>query len=311
MAELPELNLLPVLEALVAERSVTLAAQRLHVSQPAISRALGKLRRHFGDPLFLRTAKGMEPTPRALEIAEGVSCALQGLREATAPRAALNHRTAARTLRVSMSDYESLALLPDIFRRIGDEAPGIRLAVVRTAPEQARKSLAGGEIDLFIGQLRGATSPYYSQALFDEPFVCLVRHDHPFASRAPTVNRFCAARHILVFPGGSGEMRGLVDKALQKNGHSRTVVLSLPHFLAAPHVLEAGDAVLTLPRGAALIYEKLLRLKRFRPPLQIEHYSVTMLWHQRQHTDPVAQWLRDAITRSATALGKQAATRAP
>lgn len=300
MAEPLELNLLPVFDALVAERSVTLAAERLHVSQPAISRALGKLRAHFGDPLFLRTAKGMEPTPRALEIAEGVTRALQELREATAPRASLSHGTAARTMRISMSDYESLALLPKIFHRIADEAPGIRLSVVRTAPEQARKSLARGEIDLFIGQQRIAVTPFYSQALFDEPFVCLVRHDHPFASRTPTVARFCTARHILVFPGGTGEMRGLVDKALQKTGRSRSVVLSLPDFLAAPHVLEASDAVLTLPRGAALIYEKLLRLKCFPPPLRIERYSVAMLWHQRQHADPVAQWLRSAITDSAT-----------
>jgi len=300
MAEPLELNLLPVFDALVAERSVTLAAERLHVSQPAISRALGKLRAHFGDPLFLRTAKGMEPTPRALEIAEGVTRALQELRDATAARTSLNHRTAARTMRISMSDYESLVLLPNIFRRIADEAPGIRLAVIRTAPEQARKSLARGEIDLFIGQQRIAANPFYSQALFDEPFVCLVRRDHAFASRAPTVARFCAARHILVFPGGTGEMRGLVDKALHKTGRSRLVVLSLPHFLAAPHLLEAGDAVLTLPRRAALIYEKLLRLKCFPPPLRIEHYSVAMLWHQRQHADPVAQWLRSAIADSAT-----------
>lgn len=293
-----ELNLLPVFEALVLERSVTRAAVRLHVSQPAVSRALGRLRAHFGDPLFLRTAKGMEPTPRALEIAEGVASALQSLREATMPRSAINHRTAARTLRVSLSDYESLILLPKVFSRIAEEAPGIRLAVVRSAPEQARKALASGEIDLFVGQQRAGTNPFYSQELFAEPFACLVRRDHPFASRSPTLARYCSSRHILIFPAGTGAMRGMVDRALQKKGHSRSVVLSMPHFLAAPHMLEAGNAVLTLPLGAALIYERLLRLKRFRPPLQIEPYSVAMLWHQRQHVDPVAQWLRLIIADS-------------
>jgi DNA-binding transcriptional LysR family regulator len=300
MQESLALPLLPVFEVLVAERSVSRAAERLHVSQPAISRALGKLRAHFGDPLFIRTAKGMEPTPRALEIADGVTPALQQLRDATVPRSSLNHRTTKRTLRISMSDYESLVLLPKVFGRIADEAPGLKLAVVRTVTERARKALSSGEIDLFVGQQRAGTSPFFSQELFAEPFACLVRHDHPFACRAPTLGRYCAARHILIFPGGTGEMRGMVDRALQKMDRTRSVVLSLPHFLAAPHIMKAGDAVLTLPLGAALIYEKLLRLKRFHPPLRIERYSVAMLWHQRQHADPVAQWLRSAIADSAT-----------
>lgn len=297
-----DFELFPVFETLLNERSVTRAARQLHVSQPAVSRALKKLRLQFDDPLFVKTPGGMEPTQRALAAAGRISRALQDLRAAVEQPVTFDARTASKTLRVSMNDFECLTLLPKLFRKLETEAPGIRLSVVRTAHGQALKSLASGDVDLVLGWQRPPARLYYSQSLLDEPFVCLVRPGHPFAARRPTIARFCSARHVLVFPGGTGELRGLVDHALDRLGRTRTVVLSLPHFLAAPHLIRNSDAVLTLPRSAARLYEKMLRLRSFIPPVKIESYRIGMVWHQRQHADPTAQWLRSAIIESLSHL---------
>jgi DNA-binding transcriptional LysR family regulator len=295
-----DFDLLPVFETLLIERSVSRAARRLHVSQPAVSRALARLRAQFDDPLFVRTPGGMEPTPRALAAAETVLPALQALRDAVAHASAFDPRTTDARLRVSMGDYECVTLLPRLFRELETRAPGIRLSVVRVPPGEAHASLAHGEVDLVVGQHRPPAKLFHAQPLFEEPFVCLVRAGHRFADRKPGLDAFCSARHILVYPAGTGNLRGFVDRALERIGRSRAVVLSLPHFLAAPHLLRESDAVLTLPASVARLYEKLLRLESFPPPLEIECYRVGMLWHQRHHADPAACWLRSAIADSST-----------
>ncbi len=286
-----DLNLLVALDALLAERSVTRAAARVGLTQPAMSHALGRLRRLFDDPLLVRTAEGMSPTPRALGLVGPVRRGLAELETALAPAPTFDPKTARGRFVLAMGDYAEVVLLPGVVARLTREAPGMDLEV-RPAAAPAFDALARGELDAVIGLPATGKVPegIYEQRLFEERFVCVMRSAHPMAKRRLTLERFLALSHALISP--RGERGGLLDTVLTRMGKTRRVALLVPHFLVAPHVIATSDLVLTLAERLARVLADPLKLVVRTPPLSLEGFAMAATWHARNHGDPAQRWFR-------------------
>jgi DNA-binding transcriptional LysR family regulator len=285
-----DLNLLRVFDAVLRERGVTPAAGRLGLTQPAVSNALARLRGLLGDALFVRTAAGMDPTPFARELAEPVRQALALLESALAHGPGFEPSTSVRTFRFYMSDLGQVEFLPPLVERVQGVAPGVKLEAVALEVEDIGDALAAGGLDLAIGFLPGLAAPIRRQALFRDPYLCLMRADHPIGTF--TKKRFLEASHALVtYRGG----HRVVEEALERAGIARRIALRVPHFTVLPMVLERTDLILTLPARVARVYEKRGRLKALPPPVPIPPAEVAVHWHERFEADPGNRWLRSQM----------------
>lgn len=289
-----DLNLLLTLDVLLAERSVTRAAERLNLSQPSVSVQLAKLREVFNDPLLVPAQRGMRPTARADELREPLREALESLGRAVAPTKPFDPAEATTTWRVAAADYAESAILLPALAGLRAAAPNTRLAVVEAVPLRMARQLEQGEIDLFFHTSVGAPPGLHRRVLFHERYVLAGRSGHPRLKRRPTLAQFCALEHVIVSPDGGG-FHGVTDEALASLGLSRRVVLSVPHFLFVKSVVASTDLVALLP-------ERLVRdapaLRVVEPPLELPGYEMSMLWHERSHRDPAQRWLRDRIAAS-------------
>jgi DNA-binding transcriptional LysR family regulator len=285
-----DLNLLRVFDAVLQSRSVTGAAGRLGLTQPAVSNALGRLRQAFGDALFLRTPQGMEPTPYARELAEPVRRALTLLESALAHAPGFDPATSARSFRFYMSDLGQIEFLPPLVERVRRVAPGVRLEVPVLEPEHVADALASGSLDLAVGFLPALGPPLRRQALFRDPYLCLMRADHGISLL--TRKRFVEASHVLVtYRGG----HRVVEEALERAGAAQRIVLRVPHFTVVPMVLERTDLILTLPARVARVFEQRGRLKAMPPPVPVPPAEVAMHWHERFDADAGNRWLREQL----------------
>lgn len=289
-----DLNLLVTLDALLAERNVTRAAQRLNFSQPAVSVQLAKLRDFFGDPLLLPGPRGMRPTARAEALREPLRQALEAVNGAVSPAKPFNPAEATHTWRVAATDYaESTIVLPAL-NGLRAAAPAARLAVVEMMPTRIARQAEQGEIDLAFHTTEGSPPSLRRRTLFKERYVLVGRSGHPRLQRKLSLKQFCQLEHVIVSPDGGGFL-GVTDEALAKAGMARKVVLSVPHFLFVRSVLASTDLVAMLP-------ERLVRnsrdLKVVESPVEVPGYEMSMLWHERSHRDPGHQWLREFIIAS-------------
>ena len=285
-----DLNLLRVFDAVLQSRSVTGAAGRLGLTQPAVSNALGRLRQAFGDALFLRTPQGMEPTPYARELADPVRRALTLLESALAHGPGFDPATSARSFRFYMSDLGQIEFLPPLVERVRRVAPGVRLEVPVLEPEHVADALASGSLDLAVGFLPALGPPLRRQALFRDPYLCLMRADHSISLL--TRKRFVEASHVLVtYRGG----HRVVEEALERAGAAQRIVLRVPHFTVVPMVLERTDLILTLPARVARVFEQRGRLKAMPPPVPVPPAEVAMHWHERFDADAGNRWLREQL----------------
>ncbi len=309
-----DLNLVRVLDALLAERHVTRAAARLGISQSAASHALARLRRLLADPLLVRGPRGargprsphevMVPTPRALALAPALERALAELAAALRPPAPFDPATARRTFHLAIGDYAELVLLPALVARLATIAPGVDL-FVRAVPDDLAAALAAGDVDLVLAppRPRDLSGPgLYQRHLFDERFVCALRRGHPAATRRLTLDRFCDLDHVLIAPRGTAG--GYVDDALARLGRRRRVAVTVPHFLVVPHVVATTDLVVTLPARVAAALAAPHRLVTRPPPaaLGVTGFAIHQLWHERTHGDAAGRWLRDQLATVARAL---------
>lgn len=286
-----DLNLLVTLDALLTERSVTRAAQRLNFSQPSVSVQLAKLRKALGDPLLLPGPRGMLPTMRAEELREPLRSALEDLRRAILPADTFDPAKANQTWRIAAADYGELAILIPSLGRIRARAPGTRLAVFHVSLSHIAKQAETGEIDLALQAMDVIAAGLRSQKLFDEHYVLVGRKQHPRLKRRPTLAQFCSLDHVVVSPEG-GNFRGSTDAALESAGVTRRVVLSVPHFLTAMSVVASTDLVAMLP--SRLVHRD-SRLQVVPAPINVPKYTMGLVWHERSHRDPAHRWLRDQI----------------
>ncbi len=288
-----DLNLLVALEALLAERSVTRAAGRLGLSQPAVSHALRRLRELFDDPLLMRVQGGLQPTERALSLAAPLAHALDAVRRTLDGPAAFDPASARRTFSVATADHGSFVLLPELWAALNAEAPGVDVAVRADTVERGMRELLDGELDLLIGPYQREVAGYYRQRLLHERFVCVLRRGHPAARGELTLDAWISLPHLMVAP--SGRPGSAVDTALAALGRTRRVGLMVPQFLLAPHVVAGSDLVWTAPERMARAYAALLPLTVVPVPIALEGFTVWQSWHERRHRDPGHAWLRQRV----------------
>jgi DNA-binding transcriptional LysR family regulator len=287
------LNLLVVLDALLAERHVSRAARRLGLSQPAVSNALAQLRGLLGDPLFVRGHAGMVPTPRALALAAPLRAALAGLEEALG-QPGFEPATAQLTFVIAASDFVEFVLIPRLLARLSREAPGVKLQLPSWPHTRVPPGLDSGEIDLTIGFFGSLPAGHHQGPLFPDGFACVVRKDHPRVGKKLTLETYLSLQHVLVTTETAGP--GVVDLALEKLGKSRTVGLRLSHFLMVPPIIAATDFVAALSDRVVEAFAAPLQLRVLAPPLPLPRGTVAQVWHQRTHHSAAHRWLRQVVT---------------
>lgn len=291
------LNLLVAFEALLDERNVSRAAKRAGLSQPAMSNALARLRVLFKDPLFNRVARGITPTPRALELAAPVRAGLKQLRSAFEVHPSFDPAVSTRSFRLAMTDYYELLALPALMKRLGHVAPHIRLLVNRAdhifIPPEA--DLREGRFDAAIGFFPEANAldpATRSCDLFTEENVCIIRRGNPLLEKRFTLRRFTEAGHAVLF---RDEGRGFIDTLLMGHGLRRKVHVATPQFLTLPFIVAQSDLIAVVPTRLAAYFRKTLPLEIRKVPLLLPTFRVRLLWHEHAEDDPAHKWLRAEI----------------
>jgi DNA-binding transcriptional LysR family regulator len=290
-----DLNLLVALEALIAERNVTKAAQRLNLSQPALSAQLNRLRDIFGDQLLTPAQRGMIPTERAIELEAPLHAALEQIRRVVADRAPFDPVTAEATISIAASDYVQYAVLMPLTLALVREAPNMRLSWQPIDGRTIGDQLERGVVDLGIMTPTTAPEHLLSRKIFDERYVCIARRNHPRIRRALNLETFCNIAHVMVSPRGGG-FTGATDVALSKLERKRRVALSVSSFLMVPEVVARSDLIGIIP--ARLVRDRADRLQILEPPIPIDGFTTSVIWHERTAGQPALRWLKDLLHRS-------------
>lgn len=288
-----DLNLLPVFDALLRHRSVSLAARELDMSQPAMSHALKRLRTLLGDPLFVRTGRGVMPTARADSLGLPVRDILERVRDGLMTGGRFEPAESQRAFNVCLSDVGSFVLWPGIVQAVLEKAPQARLRLRSLEPARIGAALESGDIDLAVGAYPQLPDSLFQQRLFERKYVCLMRAGHALAGRKPGLRQFAAALHVRVTaPSG---MQETVDAALAARGLQRTVALELPSYLMLPPLLETGDYVSIVPGQLADAFAGRGRLATAPVPLPLPAVVIRQHWHRRVHEDGANVWLRGVV----------------
>lgn len=303
-----DLNLLKVFDAVMGERSLTRAAQQLALTQPAVSNALRRLREAVGDELLVRQGRGLEPTPRALELWPAVRDMLERLQSTLAPTV-FDPAQARTTFVLTLADSTAAELMPPLVEAISNQAPGVSLRVVPLTTRDPRKLLQDGHADLAIGNFpavladlgdRAAADgavPFLHHRLFVGDYVCVMRHGHPLAAVPLTLENFCTARHMLV--SFSGRAYGFVDEALASLQQSRHVVLTVNQFFTAGRVVINSDLLTVLPRHFVGVTGFADQLVTRELPFRVAPIQIDALWHPRHHNASAHAWLRQLVVEQA------------
>lgn len=287
-----DLNLLVILDALLAERHVSRTASRLNMSQPAVSHALGRLRHLFDDPLLIRRDGQLTPSARALEIAPALTEALRQVREVLGP-GGFDPAQEKRTFRLAMSDYGSAVILPGLLKRLRIEAPGIDLVITQSSREAMLRLVLDGGCDLALGVFPDLPERIEAEQLFMEQFACLADREGLGSHDRLDIGAYLARPHMLV--AMKDEANTEIDTALRAIGHTRRIAVTLPHWGNAPRLIHGTDLVLTVARKALSLYECDPALAIFEPPFPIPPFPFVQVWHERRGGDPAHLWLRNAV----------------
>lgn len=287
-------SLLQVFEALLSERNVSRAAERLHLSQPAMSHALARLREALGDELFVRTARGMTPTPRALALAPQVRDTLGRLQRLFAPPPRFDPATTTAQLTLASTEFFEQLLLPRLVPLLLAEAPRLTLRSRSTLGQLPKEDLERGDCDLAIAGFFGELPEgFYQQMLFVDDFVCVVRRDHPRVQKTLSLPTYLELDHLLI--SMQGDLKGVVDVALAKKRRARRVVAGVSSFLTPGWIIAGSDLVLTVPRRLAAIYQAQLPLRVLPVPLKLPPIKMVQVWHERTHGDALHRWFRRRV----------------
>lgn len=288
MAKL-DLDWIAVFDAVYQTGSVSKAADRLGLAQAAASTMLNKLRAHFDDRLFTRTARGMQPTPHAERIRPHLREALLQLEAARGSHAAFDPARAQRRLRICMTDISEVVLLPGLLDHLRRVAPGVQLETEIVSTDSGRR-LENGEVDLAVGFMPQLDAGFYQQTLFMQNFVCLVAQNHPRIGARLTKKRFETEAHAVISSSGTGH--AIVDKTLARLGVQRHVVARLSSFLSVARIVAHTELIVTVPRvlGEVLSTQEPVRLMEL--PFTLPSYAVKQHWHERFHAEPGNAWLR-------------------
>lgn len=284
-----DLNLIRLLIAVHETRSVTAAAQRLSLSQPAVSYGLAKLRRTYGDRLFNRSAAGLAATPLAERIYRQYRQALTAVEQTLDGVEQFDPQASVRSFRVAMSDIGALFFLPPLHARLQAVAPRTGLDVVQVSTDVVVEDLASGRLDVAVGNLPSIRGQTLSELLFVERYVCLMRRDHPDAGDTLALDAFLRARHVMVSSPFSGHR--LVDDALAERGVARDIAIRLPHFTMLPQLLSQSDLMVILPSRVAALFASQSACRYLDLPVPVPAFEVRAHWHWHYARHASTQWL--------------------
>ncbi|MDN3224296.1 LysR family transcriptional regulator [Pseudomonas nunensis] len=297
-----DLNLLAAFNALMTERNVTRAATQVGVSQPAMSAALSRLRKLLGDPLFLRSAEGLLPTPRARDLAQPIALALRQIEDALVTKPRFAPADTVITMNLGLSDYPAFVLLPKLLQALEEHAPNLSINVhAVNGRDHAVDLLDAGVIDAAIGVLPShQDGRILTRPILRDAFVTLIAHDHPAARGGMDMDTYLALPHVLVSP--EGERHGLVDQALAQLGKQRKLALTLPHMFAVPAVIAASHMTATVLKRIALSSPNGRQLALFPPPVALPEIVFHLIWHRRVNGSTAQEWFREMIEKVALEL---------
>ena len=297
MAHIENVDLiqLRLIEALAEHGSVSAAAQAIGLSQSAGSHALAKLRTQFGDPLFVRTSRGMRPTVAGERVGATVRGALRLLRDGFEAGEAFEPDRSGRVFRVYMSDVGQMVFLPGLLAHIKATAPGVSLRALPIPLRAQEAALESGEVDLAIGHFKSFAGGFYRRRLFRETYVCVARSDHPNFEDGMSIEGFREAEHA--YADASGMAHDMLEEVLRRHGIARRISLTVPQFMVLPMVIAGSDLLVTMPERLAAEFAKLIRIKVMPLPVRTPGYDINLFWHRRAHNDPANKWLRRSFAK--------------
>ncbi|QJE02227.1 LysR family transcriptional regulator [Massilia forsythiae] len=288
-----DLNLLSVFQEVYRERQISAAARRLGLSQSAVSNALARLRRSFGDELFVRTAHGMQPTPLAQQMAEPIGAAMVQVALALSQRSRFDAATSTRRFTLAMTDVGEVYFMPVLIERCRAVAPQVEIASQRANALALKDEMETGRVDLAIGAFEDMSEALFQRQLFRQGFVSMFRAGHPLGSGAVDLARFTAATHLIVDAAQSPYDR--INTLLEKAGVLVRTRFRVPHFTAVPYIVATSDLVVTVPHKLAESAAAPFGLKWIEPPLPLPTLQTNVFWHRRFNHDPGIAWLRELI----------------
>ncbi|MGB9107438.1 MAG: LysR family transcriptional regulator [Telluria sp.] len=287
-----DVELLAIFDEIYKTGNVTRAAANLGLPQSSVSLGLGKLRSHFNDRLFSRTAKGMVPTPRAQNAIGDVRRAMQSLQHALADQPGFDPAGSAREFRICMTDISEIVLLPRLLNHLREVGPGIHLEISKIS-QDSPAGLADGAIDLAVGFMPHLEAGFYQQVLFDQHFVCLVAASHPRVRSALDLESLRRESHIRVLTSGTGH--AIVDKVLAGAGIERKVALKLPSFLGVARIVAQTELLAIVPFRYANELAGSEAIRLLPVPVELPRFQVKQHWHERYHADVSNRWLRQTV----------------
>ncbi|MEM1310894.1 MAG: LysR family transcriptional regulator [Cyanobacteria bacterium P01_D01_bin.115] len=287
-----DLNLLHIFEAVMMELNVSRAAERLNMTQPAVSHALKRLRRVTNDELFVKVPSGVSPTPKALELWEPVRDGLLQIRQALSPPA-FEPATAQQTFNLTMADYTAALLLPKLLTVLQQTAPEIDLRIRPNTNVNAVSLLEQAEIDIALGRFFRPGARLRVQDVMRDRYVCIMRQGHPLARKKLTLKSYVNANHLLV--SLTGEATGFIDEQLREQGLKRRIMLSVNQFTLVPELIATSDLITAIPQRilAKSPYSQQLHIVEL--PVEVAPAELQMMWHERKHADPAHEWLRQQL----------------
>lgn len=290
-----DLNLLVAFAAMAQHRSVTRAAESIGLSQPAMSAAVARLRLLFDDALFVKTAAGMQPTPRAMQLSEPVLRVVEAIKAEILPASAFDPASSTKEFAIVTPDIAEVHFLPRILAEFARDAPQCALRTVSMSRHAAADALASGAAELAIGYLPDLQKAgFFLQKLFRNDYVCIVRSAHPEIGERLTLKTYLAASHAVVSPDGREH---LLEQSLQQRRLERRVVVVLSHFMSLLPIIESSDLVATVPRDLANICVRHGGIRIVEPPFKSPVVEVHQFWHRRFHQDAANVWLRGLVHR--------------
>jgi DNA-binding transcriptional LysR family regulator len=288
-----DLNQLVLFQQLMVERRVSKVADKLGLTQPAVSNTLAKLRRQFADELFVRTPAGMMPTPFAEQLAEPIGYALSMIHSGLNQHSSFDPANVKRSVTIGMTDIGEIVFLPALVERLRQEAPGVTLHTVRTTATNLREDMEAGKVDLAIGPLPQLKAGFFQRRLFRQRYVCLFRKGHPLDQKRMSLADFKSAEHLIITSAGTGH--GKVDELIRRAGIERTVRLTIPHFVSVGHLLGRTNMVATVTERLAESLAEPFDLA-FRPhPMDLPEVAINVFWHAKVHRSPAHTWLRGIV----------------
>lgn len=296
-----DLNLLYVFDAVMVERHVTRAAMHLHMSQPAVSSALARLRRLFGDRLFVKTSRGVDPTPRALALWPRIHQMLEEVHDSVNPRT-FDPLQSECHFRIALNDISASLILAHLHRLVHRQAPRASIVCVPYEPAQTEARLMRGDLDFVVSIDARRSAGVESMPLWSAAWVFCGRKGHPLLEAVPSLEAFCAAPHLTVSESGDDSAINMVDDALKQRGLARNLSLTVNQFSLVPALLKTSDLIAVMPRRFAMTAAASGDLDIRQLPLMVPDAVVHLNWHQRNEASPALVWMKQRLFEAAALL---------